>query len=108
MFLFVYDVAMYYIPYSFLPPVAAVVAFEGFARIPIGDAKIPKNRNCAYAADAREIFTAAGGAFRVIIKRAQTGPITCFPVTICLLAFFIFLLVKLRITVNKLFTHGFL
>lgn len=87
MFLFVYDVAMYYIPYSFLPPVAAVVAFKGFARIPIGDAKIPKNRNCAYAADAGEIFAAAGGAFGVIIKRAQTGPITCFPVTICLLAF---------------------
>ena len=53
-----------------LPAVAAVVAFEGFARLPIGDAEIAKNRDRSNAADAREIFAAAGGAFGVIIKRA--------------------------------------
>ena len=53
-----------------LPPVAAVVAFEGFARVPIGDAEIAKNRDRSNAADARKIFTAAGGAFRVVIERA--------------------------------------
>lgn len=91
-----------------LPPVAAVVAFEGFARVPIGDAEIAKNRDRSNAADARKIFTAAGGAFRVVIKRAQTSYIASNSLLILLFPFLIFLLVKLRITVNKLFAHDFL
>ena len=51
-----------------LPPVAAVVAFESFARISICNAEIAKNRDRSNAADARKIFTAAGGAFREVVE----------------------------------------
>ena len=68
MLLFVYNVAMYYIPYNFLPPVAAVVAFESFTRVAVRHAEAAEHGDHADAAQAGKVRAAAGGAFREVVE----------------------------------------
>ena len=107
MFLFVYDVAMYYIPYSFLPPIAAVITLEGFARVAVCHAEAAEHGDHADAAQAGEVRATAGGAFREVVERIQPGFVALDAFTVCLFAGLIFFFVEERVVVIKLFTNYF-
>ena len=108
MFLFVYNVAMYYIPYSFLPPIAAVITLKGLARVAVRHAEVAEHSNHADAAQAGEVRAAAGRAFREVVERIQPGFVALDALAVCLLAGLIFFFVKERIVVHIFFTDGFI
>ena len=108
MFLFVYNVAMYYIPYSFLPPIAAVITLEGLARVAVRHAEAAEHGDHADAAQAGEVRAAAGGAFRKVVERIQAGPILSSDLLLFLLPQFTFFLIEKRIIVKNLFTNHFI
>ncbi len=106
MFLFVYNVAMYYIPYSFLPPIAAVITLEGLARVAVRHAEAAEHGDHTDAAQAGEVRAATGGAFREVVERIQPGFVALNALAVCLLAGLIFFLVEERIVIIKLFAHS--
>ena len=107
MFLFVYNVAMYYIPYSFLPPIAAVITLKGLARVAVRHAEAAEHGDHADAAQAGEVRAAAGGAFREVIKRIQAGFVAFSPLTIFLLTRLIFRFIEERVVVEVFFSDSF-
>lgn len=107
MFLFVYNVAMYYIPYSFLPPIAAVVALKGLARVAVRHAEAAEHGDHADAAQAGEVRAAAGGAFWKVVKRIQPGFVALDALTVCLFPGLIFFFVEKRVVVDIFFPDGF-
>ena len=107
MFLFVYNVAMYYIPYSFLPPIAAVVALESFTRVAVRHAEAAKHGNHADAAQAGKVRAAAGGAFREVIKRIQASLVALSPLAVFLLTRLIFRFIEKRVVVDIFFSNCF-
>ncbi len=110
MFLFVYDVAMYYIPYSFLPPVAAVITLEGFARVAVCHAEAAEHGDHADAAQAGEVRAAAGGAFREVVGAVNifSPPIALSPFLILPFAILIFFFIEERVVVDVFFSNGFI
>ena len=62
-----------------LPAVAAVVAFEGFARVAVRHAEAAEHGDHADAAQAGEVSAAGGGAFGNVIKGIQASPVLIFP-----------------------------
>ena len=107
MFLFVYNVAMYYIPYSFLPPIAAVITLKGFARVAVRHAEAAEHGDHADAAQAGEVGAAAGGAFREVVKGVQASFVAFDALTVCLLTRLIFRFVEERVVVDVFFPDGF-
>ena len=107
MFLFVYNVAMYYIPYSFLPPIAAVITLEGLARVAVCHAEAAEHGDHADAAQAGEVRAATGGAFRKVVERIQASFVALDALTVCLLAGLIFFFVEERVSINIFFSNGF-
>ena len=107
MFLFVYNVAMYYIPYSFLPPIAAVITLEGLARVAVRHAEAAEHGDHADAAQAGEVRAATGGAFREVVERIQAGFVALGPFKVFSLASLIFFLIKERVVVDVFFSDGF-
>ena len=107
MLLFVYNMAMYYIPYNFSPPVAAVVALEGFARIAVRHAEAAEHGDHADAAQAGEVRAAAGGAFREVIEGVQASFVARNALAVRLLASLIFLFIEKWVVVDVFFPDGF-
>ena len=90
-----------------LPAVAAVVAFEGFARVAVRHAEAAEHGDHANAAQAGEVGAAAGGAFREVIKGVQASFVALDALTVCLLPGLIFFFVEERIVVDIFFSDGF-
>ena len=107
MFLFVYNVAMYYIPYSFLPPIAAVITLEGLARVAVCHAEAAEHGDHADAAQAGEVRAATGGAFGKVVERIQAGFVALDALTVCLFPGLIFLFIEERVSINIFFSNGF-
>ncbi len=107
MFLFVYNVAMYYIPYSFLPPIAAVITLEGLARVAVRHAEAAEHGDHADAAQAGEVRAATGGAFRKVVERIQPGFVALGPLAVFLLTSLILFFIEERIIVEVFFSDSF-
>ncbi len=108
MFLFVYNVAMYYIPYSFLPPIAAVITLKGLARVAVCHAEAAEHGDHADAAQAGEVSAAAGGAFGNVIKRVQASAVTRNTLTFLFFALFTFGLIEKGVIIINFFTNHFI
>ena len=108
MFLFVYNVAMYYIPYSFLPPIAAVITLKGLARVAVRHAEAAEHGDHTNAAQAGEVRAAAGGAFREVVERIQAGFVALDAFAVCLFPGLIFFFVEERIVIIKFISNNFI
>ena len=91
-----------------LPPVAAVVALESFARVAIRHAEAAEHGDHADAAQAGKVRAAASGAFREVIEGVQASFVALDALAVCLLPGFILLLVKEGVPVDILLADGFL
>ena len=90
-----------------LPAVAAVVAFEGFARVAVRHAEAAEHGDHADTAQAGKVRAAASGAFREVIEGVQASFVALDALMVFLLAGLIFLLVEERIVVDVLLSNGF-
>ena len=90
-----------------LPAVAAVVAFEGFARVAVRHAEAAEHGDHADTAQAGKVRAAASGAFREVIEGVQASFVALDALAVCLLTRLIFLFIKKRIIVIELFANYF-
>ena len=90
-----------------LPAVAAVVAFEGFARVAVRHAEAAEHGDHADAAQAGEVGAAAGGAFREVVKRIQAGFVAFSPLAVFLLTSLILFFIEERLIVEVFFSDSF-
>ena len=91
-----------------LPAVAAVVAFEGFARVAVRHAEAAEHGDHADTAQAGKVSAAAGGAFGNVIKGIQASPVLSSNSLLFLLPKFTFFLIEKWIIVINLFTNHFI